>query len=93
MKATIIAALLAAAGLLAGCQSHTASAPEPMGIAIFANEDLSGPPIVEPIAILTVTYSAGSVCYANDRTGQDPNQYYTDCAIAKLAGAHILPAS
>lgn len=82
-----VAVLAATAVILSGCQSR------PTMVNIYENEDLSDSPYSEPINVLTVTYSAGTVCYANDSTGQDTRQMYVRCADAKSAGAHILPAS
>lgn len=83
-----ISALVMAAGLLAACQSGA-----PHMINIYEEEDLSGSPYGEPVSVIVVTYSAGKVCYANDRTGQDTRQMYTNCQAARAAGAHILPAN
>lgn len=60
-------------------------------INIYESEDLSGPAYLEPLTTLTITRSAGPVCYADDSTNQDGNQYYTDCNLAFEAGANIAP--
>lgn len=88
----LIAFVLAIAAVVLGVQHLASAAPRSAAnLTIYANEDLSGPVYVEPISALVVTRSAGWVCYANDRTGQDQTQYYTDCTAAKRAGAHIEP--
>lgn len=61
----------------------------PHMINIHAEEDLSDPPIVEPISALIITRSAGWVCYANDKARIDPTQYYVDCATAINLGAKL----
>lgn len=83
-----LAAMIVAAGMLTACQASTHADPS---VNIYENEDLSGPAYSEPVSTLVITSSAGWVCYANDRTGQDQTQYYTDCTAAKRAGAHIAP--
>lgn len=93
-RAAIIA--IVAAGLaVAGCESRQTQTAYAGGhyVDIFASEDLSGPPISEPISTLVISRSAGWVCYASDRTGQDRTQYYVSCADAMEAGAHIAPVS
>lgn len=59
---------------------------------LHQSEDLSDAPILEPISIIAAQYSAGSVCYATDKTHQDINQYYVDCAEYLNAGGKIAPA-
>lgn len=77
----LIVALAVAAVVSAAC-----SLPD-RTLTIYSNEDLSGTAYSEPVSTLTVTRSAGWVCYANDNTGQDRTQYYVDCDSAERAGA------
>lgn len=66
------------------------SLPAPIpSVSIYEEEDLSGSPYDEPISTLTFQYSKGSVCYANDKSGQDQRQMYVDCNAALNAGAKI----
>lgn len=96
MKATLISVAVAAAVALAGCnqqQIPTGTSTSTQLVNIYANEDLSGAPISEPVNQLVVNASGGIVCYATDRSHQDPNQYYVNCDAAIAAGANIAPAN
>lgn len=87
--ALIGASLTAAAIVGVGAGSIADTAPRAVMVNVYTSEDLSDPPMVEPMTVLTVTYSAGSVCYVSDRTGQDTRQLYTDCGAFIAAGGHV----
>lgn len=71
--------------------THAGPRPTPgRSINIYEEEDLSGAPYLEPVSVLTITRSAGVVCYANDKLS-DTKQFYADCAEAAAAGAQIKP--
>lgn len=90
-----VAAVATSAALLlslAGCQPH-ATVATTSNVNIYEEEDLSGAPYSEPVSTLYIQASAGRVCYASDRTGQDTRQMYVDCNAAQEAGAVIAPAN
>lgn len=87
----LIGAALALSSLLGlGATLVACDKPAPTGqVNIYEEEDLSGAPYGEPVSILVVHRSAGWVCYANDRTGQDQRQMYVSCSAYVKAGGRI----
>lgn len=82
MRGKLALATLAAVGLAYWTPAGTGLTiiPTVRPITVWENEDLSGDQYDLTTANVIVNPSAGTVCYANDRTGQDTRQLYTNCA-------------
>lgn len=86
------AGLVASAIFLAACGTGTAApvhmSPVTSTVAVFEDEDLSGPPMTEPVSVLVVAapLPGAYACDASDAAGLDKRQLYVSCGEWLAAG-------